>query len=413
MHRLKLQTSRRRGQVDPAATTAVGFRVSKTPDRVELENLDEGDVNSRRLIIPKPLPHHALLEDVQWLERAHFFPVGHDLRLLHARKILNLDLVRLRLRQNGAGRQADAVQLLVKKSREKEELPMAKSEAVAPLRDPAFADDDRLAAFTHGLADERPLLETDTLHFAACKTTLPPMPFKIDLHTHSFFSGDGVSSPEENIASARAKGLHGFVLTDHNTNDGVTYLLDKGLMREDGMPVDDFLIIPGVEVTTAEGHLLSIGASLPYLKGRPAREVCDLIHERGGLAIPPHPYDLFRAGIRFSTLEKLPIDAIEVFNAATTLRRYNRYAFKYAQVRGLPMTAASDAHHHAAIGTAYTILDTEDFSVRGILAQIVKSNELNQEYLTPKDSVRKTWNNWMRLRRRKTLPLRPTEVDGA
>ena len=103
------------------------------------------------------------------------------------------------------------------------------------------------------------------------------------------------------------------------------------------------------------------------------------------------------------SLEKLPIDALEVFNAATTLRRYNRYAFKYAQVRGLPMTAASDAHHHAAIGTAYTILNTEDFSVRGILAQIVKSNELNQEYLTPKDSVRKTWNNWMRLRRRKTM----------
>ena len=104
------------------------------------------------------------------------------------------------------------------------------------------------------------------------------MPFKIDLHTHSFFSGDGVSSPEENIASAKAKGLHGFALTDHNTNDGVTYLLEKGLMREDGIPVDNFLIIPGVEVTTAEGHLLSIGASLPYLKGHPAREVCDLIH---------------------------------------------------------------------------------------------------------------------------------------
>ena len=66
------------------------------------------------------------------------------------------------------------------------------------------------------------------------------------------------------------------------------------------------------------------------------------------------------------------------------------------------MTAASDAHHHAAIGTAYTILNTDDFSVHGILAQIVKSNELNQQYLTPKDSVRKTWNNWMRLRRRKS-----------
>jgi hypothetical protein len=42
--------------------------------------------------------------------------------------------------------------------------------------------------------------------------------------------------------------------------------------------------------------------------------------------------------------------------------------------------------------------------VKGILAQIVKSNELNQKYLTPRDSLRKTWNNWLRLRRRKKIP---------
>src|SRR5437016_1589470 len=230
------------------------------------------------------------------------------------------------------------------------------------------------------------------------------MPFNIDLHTHSYFSGDGVSSPEDMIAAARAKNLHGIAITDHNTCDAITYLLDKGLMRLDGLPVDNFLILPGVEITTAEGHLLCVGATLPFLKGKPAREVCEMIHARGGLAIPPHPYDLFRAGIRFSSLEKLPVDAIEVFNAATTLRRYNRYAFKYAQIRGLPMTAASDAHHAAAVGTAYTILDTDDFSVKGIHAKIVKSNELNQKYLTPRDSMRKTWNNWLRLRRRKKIP---------
>jgi hypothetical protein len=233
------------------------------------------------------------------------------------------------------------------------------------------------------------------------------MPFNFDLHTHSFFSGDGVSSPEDLIAAARAKGLHGIALTDHNTCDAINYMLEKGLMRPDGQPVDDFLVLPGVEVTTADGHLLCIGATLPnppQLKGKPSRHICDLIHERGGLAIPPHPYDLFRAGIRFSVLETLPIDAIEVFNAATTLRRYNKYAFKYALERGLPMTAASDAHHAAAVGTAYTILNTDDFSVKGILAQLVKSNELNQRYLTPRDSMRKTWNNWLRLRRRKKIP---------
>ena len=238
------------------------------------------------------------------------------------------------------------------------------------------------------------------------------MSFKIDLHTHSFFSADGVSSPEQLIAAAREKGLNGVAITDHNTCDAMTYLLDQGLMREEGLPVDDFLIIPGVEVTTAEGHLLCIGATLPNLKGKPAREVCELIHDRGGLAIPPHPYDLFRAGIRFNTLETLPVDAIEVFNAATTLRRYNRYAFKYAQVRKLPMTAASDAHHYAAVGTAYTILNTSDFSVKGILEQIVKGTELNQRYMTPKDNLRKTWNNWMRLRRRKKLQMATAKFEN-
>ena len=68
------------------------------------------------------------------------------------------------------------------------------------------------------------------------------------------------------------------------------------------------------------------------------------------------------------------------------------------------MTASSDAHHADAIGTAYTIVDTEDFSVRGILDQVCKSNKLNEHYLTPRDSMRKTWNNWLRLRRRKHRP---------
>ncbi|MEP6668868.1 MAG: PHP domain-containing protein [Chthoniobacter sp.] len=227
------------------------------------------------------------------------------------------------------------------------------------------------------------------------------MAYNIDLHCHSWYSGDGVSSPEALIASARKKGLHGFALTDHNTSDGCRYLLDKGLVREDGLPVDNFLIIPGVEVTTAEGHLLCLGVILPYLKGTPAAEVCKIVHGMGGLAIPPHPYDMFRAGIRQSVLDVLEIDGLEVFNAATTLKRYNAQAFEYATMKKLPMTAGSDAHHESAIGTAYTILHTDDFSVKGILGQISKGTELNQRYLSPKDALRKTWNNWLRLRRKR------------
>jgi predicted metal-dependent phosphoesterase TrpH len=229
------------------------------------------------------------------------------------------------------------------------------------------------------------------------------MAIKIDLHCHSFFSGDGVSSPEQLIEAARARGLDGFAITDHNTCDAVKYMIDKGYMRPDGLPVDNFLIVPGVEVTTAEGHLLCIGAVLPNLKGRPAFEVCNLIHEAGGVAIPPHPYDVFRAGIRENVLKTLQIDGIEVFNAATTLKRYNRMAYDYALDRGLAMTASSDAHHHAAIGTAYTVLETDNFSVAGVLAQVVKDNPLSEKYLSIGGTIRKTWNNLMRLRKRKSV----------
>jgi len=232
-------------------------------------------------------------------------------------------------------------------------------------------------------------------------------PYKIDLHCHSWYSGDGVSAPEALIAAARKKGLNGFAMTDHNTSDACRYMLDKGLMREDGQPVDDFLIIPGVEVTTAEGHLLCLGVILPYLKGVPAREVCKIVHEADGLAIPPHPYDAFRAGIREAVLDELDIDALEVFNAATTFKKYNSMAFNYATERGLPMTAGSDAHHESAIGTAYTILHTEDFSVNGLLRQIKVGAELNQRYLSPRDAFRKTWNNLLRIRKKKTHTSEP------
>ena len=45
-----------------------------------------------------------------------------------------------------------------------------------------------------------------------------------------------------------------------------------------------------------------------------------------------------------------------------------------------------------------------------MLAQIPKGTELNQRYLTPRDGMRKTWNNWLRLRRRKRLPTAGREI---
>ena len=237
------------------------------------------------------------------------------------------------------------------------------------------------------------------------------MQLLFDLHCHSRFSADGVAQPEELVEQARAIGLNGFAITDHNTSACVDYFEKHGYLTPDGLPVNGLLIIPGQEITTAEGHLLALGVRLPdNLQGIPALAAVKLIHEKGGLAIPPHPYDRFRAGIREPVLETLELDALEVFNSATTLKRYNRHALEYAQARGLPMTASSDAHDSEALGTAYSILEAETFSVAGVLAAIRKGPALKQRYLTPANALKKTWNNVFRLRRkasRKGAPRKP------
>ena len=216
-----------------------------------------------------------------------------------------------------------------------------------------------------------------------------------------------MSSPEALIASAHSKGLHGFAITDHNTCDAFHYMLDHGLARADGTPVDDFLVIPGVEVSTADGHQLCIGTVLPQMKGEPAADVARAVRAAGGLAIPAHPYDLFRAGIRERTLDTLDVDAIEVFNAAISHHSYNDKARAYAGRRGLPMIAASDAHHEASIGTSHMIFETEDFTVRGILAEIANGARRHEQLLSFRDKLRKTLNNWFRFRRRRTYSAKP------
>lgn len=235
------------------------------------------------------------------------------------------------------------------------------------------------------------------------------MPYLIDLHCHSWFSGDGVSSPEALVAAAKRRGLHGFAITDHNTCDAYHYFVDHGLARRDGQPVDGFLIIPGVEVSTAEGHLLCLGAVLPQMKGQPAAEVVQAVRGAGGIAIPAHPYDKFRAGIREKVLDTLEMDALEVFNAAISVSKYNAQAREYAERRRLPMIAASDAHHEASIGTSHVIADTEDFTVRGMLGAIVKGVGRHEQLLSFRDKLRKTLNNWFRLRGRRTYTPKSAE----
>jgi predicted metal-dependent phosphoesterase TrpH len=220
---------------------------------------------------------------------------------------------------------------------------------------------------------------------------------RFDLHVHSFFSADAASAPEALIAAARRKGLSGIAITDHNSCESAIYCRQHGLANAEGTPVDGFLVVPGVEVSTADGHMLCIGTMLPDMLGRPAVEVEAAIHERGGIAIPAHPYDKWRAGIREGILDKLKTPVIEGFNAAVTSRNFNAQAKAYAARTGRVTTAGSDAHHASAVGTASTGFELEELSVAALLRTLPGGGELNETYLTRMEGIKKHFGNWFRV----------------
>lgn len=61
---------------------------------------------------------------------------------------------------------------------------------------------------------------------------------RIDMHTHTVFS-DGTTTPQENIAEAKRRGLAGIAITDHDTGDGIA--------AANAAADDKFLVVPGTE----------------------------------------------------------------------------------------------------------------------------------------------------------------------
>lgn len=168
-------------------------------------------------------------------------------------------------------------------------------------------------------------------------------------------------------------------------------------MNADGTAVDGFLVTPGVEVSTADGHLLCIGVKLPEMIGVPAVEVERVVHELGGVTIPAHPFDRWRAGIRPEVLRQLKTPVIEVFNAAVTSRGFNLQALEHAEELGLVGTAASDAHHASAVGTAVTAFEMDSLTVADLLRAIPTGGEREERYLSRREGLKKHFGNWFRV----------------
>jgi predicted metal-dependent phosphoesterase TrpH len=220
--------------------------------------------------------------------------------------------------------------------------------------------------------------------------------FGFDLHVHSRFSADAADSPEDLIAAAKARGLSGIAITDHDTCEAHAYCLEKGLSRADGLPVDNFLVVPGVEISTLDGHLLCIGITVPDLSSLSANEACEEIWNRGGVPVPAHPFDHWRSGIRKPKLDAMRLRVIEGFNAAVSSRKFNERATAYAAERGLMITAGSDAHHASAVGISHTDFQLTELSVEALIATLPEGGVPHGHYLSPKEAFKKHFANFFR-----------------
>ncbi|MEM0492963.1 MAG: PHP domain-containing protein [Candidatus Thermoplasmatota archaeon] len=187
---------------------------------------------------------------------------------------------------------------------------------------------------------------------------------KIDLHVHSQYSEDATGSPEEIIKILKKKGLQGMAITDHNTVDGAL----KALKTTE----KDFIIIPGIEISTISGHIIALNVKEVIPRDRSLEETIESIHDHNGLPIVPH---LFRrmSGIKKKGLEQIKnkVPAMEVFNGCS-LPKTNIKTSNIAERYNLGGVGGSDTHKAEYAGYGYTLVDTTDTSIDSILSEIEK-----------------------------------------
>ena len=175
----------------------------------------------------------------------------------------------------------------------------------------------------------------------------------MDSHIHSEYSPDSKAKLKDIFQKAKSENIDIIAISDHNTVEGskVACELTKN---------DDLLVIPSIEISSIEGHILGFGCEEHIKRDLNAAETIDLIHDQGGLAIIPHPYCFYRHGLLCKAdYRDLKIDAIETRNARFIIGYCNRKAKKLSVKENLPELGASDAHYYKFVGDCYSKIDCE------------------------------------------------------
>jgi predicted metal-dependent phosphoesterase TrpH len=181
---------------------------------------------------------------------------------------------------------------------------------------------------------------------------------KADLHVHTSL-GDGMASPREILDYVEANtDLDVIAITDHDSPRGAAQTREawaRGNYR--------FRVIPGMEVTTLEGHVTALFVEEPLPGLRPVEEVLEAVHRQGGLAIAAHPLSWLTLSLSEKALQRIAasrkegvfLDGLETANQAPAVRgRLERAAALNRERYHLAEVGGSDAHHLKVIGSAYT-----------------------------------------------------------
>jgi predicted metal-dependent phosphoesterase TrpH len=173
---------------------------------------------------------------------------------------------------------------------------------------------------------------------------------KIDLHTHTLVSKDCRSRYDRIIEAVQRSPVDGIAVTDHNEFEGALELQRRA----------PFPVIPGEEIKTSAGEIIGLFLREWIPPGLEPVETVARIHEQGGIAYVPHPFDEIRGSrIRRKALDLVAphVDMLEVFNARNALPRYNARALAYAREHGLLAGAGSDTHTYPEYGRGYVELE--------------------------------------------------------
>ncbi|MFC4638659.1 PHP-associated domain-containing protein [Deinococcus hohokamensis] len=176
---------------------------------------------------------------------------------------------------------------------------------------------------------------------------------RLDLHCHTEVSHDCRTALRDIPGWMLRTNTRVIAVTDHDEQRGGPAL--QAIIRDMGLD-DRLSVVPGEEVTTAEGELIGLFLHERIPPSLTPEDTVREIKAQGGLVMLQHGFDpLKRYRLRPEATARIAdqVDIVETFNSRLSRHHWNRVAADWAAARRLPACAGSDAHTLRDIGEAW------------------------------------------------------------